>query len=307
VNAVTLPNETDATRNALRTLAPARDRLTTTLFLAALFHGIVILGVTFGTSDSSSNGTPAMEVLLLAEPGANDELNPEAAYLAQRNQRGSGTTMAEVKPGSPAASLLPTNLAGLPNGNGVEWQEALFGTPSVDLVATRSQRSDPSVRRGTDKTAQAGETPLALLYTPPRPVIATTIDKSLVLRGKIVHEVEIAPDTRESRLAPYLDSWKRKVERLGTVKYAMVARQRESQTNPVLEVVIRSDGNIEQIVVRKSSGFKDLDQAAIAILRLASPFDAFPPALSQDFDQLRFAYEWQFVGDKLRGSLKVAD
>jgi len=305
VNVTTTPPSVPS--DAARYLAPARDRLTTTLFLAALFHGIVILGVTFGVPDSDDRGTPAMEVLLLTEPGANDELNPEAAYLAQRHQRGSGTTQAEVKPGSPAASLLPTNLAGLPDGNGVEWHEALFGAPAVDLVASRSTRSDPSVQHGTNTPSQAAETPLALLYTPPSPVIATSVDKSLVLRGKIVHEVEVAPDTRESRIAPYLDSWKRKVERLGTVKYAMIARQRELQGNPVLEVVIRADGSIEQIVVRKSSGHKELDQAALAILKLASPFDAFPPALQADFDQLRFAYEWQFVGDKLRGKVSVQE
>jgi protein TonB len=287
--------------------APARDRLTTTLFLAALFHGIVILGVTFGVADSSDHGTPASEVLLLAEPGANDELNPEAAYLAQRNQRGSGTTQADVKPGSPASSLLPTNLAGLPDGNGVEWHEALSGAPAIDLVVSRSKRSDPSVRHGTDAPSQVAETPLALLYTPPSPVVATTLDKSLVLRGKIVHEVEVAPDTRESRVAPYLDSWRRKVERLGTVKFPTVARQHDKQGNPVLEVVIRSDGSVAQIFVRKSSGYKELDQAAIGILKLASPFDAFPPALRQDFDQLRFAYEWQFVGDSLRGTVKIQE
>ena len=163
------------------------------------------------------------------------------------------------------------------------------------------------MRHGTNAPSQAAETPLALLYTPLSPVIATTIDKSLVLRGKIVHEVEVAPDTRESRIAPYLDGWKRKVERLGTVKYAMVARQHELQGNPVLEVVIRADGSVEQIVVRKSSGHKELDQAALAILKLASPFDAFPPALRQDFDQLRFAYEWQFVGNKLKGSVRVQE
>jgi protein TonB len=305
VNATAIPQSLP-TADA-NTLAPARDRLTTTLFLAALFHGIVILGVTFGVPDSPNHGMPAMEVLLLAEPGANDELNPEAAYLAQRNQRGSGTTQAEVKPGSPAASLLPTNLAGLPDGNGVEWLEALSGAPAIDLVASKSNHSDPSVRHGAPNPSQAAETPLALLYTPPAPVIATSIDKSLVLRGKIVHEVEVAPDTRESRIAPYLDSWKRKVERLGTVKYAMVARQHELQGNPVLEVVIRADGTIEQIVVRKSSGHKELDQAALAILKLASPFDAFPPSLKADFDQLRFAYEWQFVGDRLRGKVSVEE
>jgi protein TonB len=290
-----------------KSIAPARDRLTTTLFLAALFHGIVILGVTFGVPDASDRGMPAVEVLLLTEPGANDELNPEAAYLAQRNQRGSGTTQDEVKPGSPAASLLPTNLAGLPDGNGVEWHESLMGAPAVDLVARRSTRSDPSVRHGANAPSQMAETPLALLYTPPSPVVATSVDKRLVLRGKIVHEVEVAPNTRESRIAPYLDSWKRKVERLGTVKFPMAARQRELQGNPVLEVVIRSDGNVEQIVVRRSSGHQDIDQAALAILHLAAPFDAFPPTLAEDFDQLRFAYEWQFVGDKLRGKVTLGE
>jgi len=300
-------SQSDLPSDAGNALAPARDRLTTTLFLAALFHGIVILGVTFGVNNSPEHGMPAMEVLLLVEPGANDELNPEAAYLAQRNQRGSGTTQAEVKPGSPATSLLPTNLAGLPNGNGVEWREALLGAPAVDLIASRSTRSDPSVRHGVNTPSQAAETPLALLYMPPSPMIATNLDKRLVLRGKIVHEVEVAPNTRESRIAPYLDSWKRKVERLGTVKFPMAARQSELQGNPVLEVVIRSDGSVEQIVVRRSSGHKELDQAALTILKLASPFDAFPPALKQDFDQLRFAYEWQFVGDKLRGTVKLGE
>jgi len=288
-----------------KAFAPVRDRLTTTLFLAALFHGIVILGVTFGLPDSPDGDMPTMEVLLLAEPGANDEINPEAAYLAQRNQRGSGTTQAQVRPGSPASSLLPANLAGLPDGNGTEWQEALLGAPAVDLVASRSTRSDPSVRHGIGDPARVAESPLALLYMPPSPVIATTIDKTLILRGKIVHEIEVAPDTRESRIAPYLDSWKRKVERLGTVKYALLARRADLQGNPVLEVVIRADGSVEQIIVRRSSGHKELDQAALNILKLAAPFDAFPPALKQDFDQLRFAYEWQFVGNKLRGKVTV--
>lgn len=284
-------------------LAPVRDRLTTTLFVAALFHGIVILGITFGLPDAQQSGLPAMEVMLLAEPGVNDEVNPEAAYLAQRNQRGSGTTQAEVKPGSPPSSLLPANLLGIPDGNGVEWREALTGEPTVDLVSAFKNPNQPSVRSGANNAAQIAESPLALLYTPPSPVIATSIDATLTLRGDIIHEIEVAPNTRESRVAPYLDSWKRKVERLGTVKFPMAARQRALHGNPVLEVVIRSDGTIRQIVVRKSSGHKELDQAAIGILRLASPFDPFPPALQEEFNQLRFAYEWQFVGDKLKGSV----
>jgi protein TonB len=64
----------------------------------------------------------------------------------------------------------------------------------------------------------------------------------------------------------------------------------------VLEVAIRADGSLGQIIVRRSSGRKELDQAALSILRLASPFDPFPSDLRKKYDELRFAYEWQFLG-----------
>lgn len=63
----------------------------------------------------------------------------------------------------------------------------------------------------------------------------------------------------------------------------------------MLEVAIRADGRLEDIVVRKSSGRKEVDQAAMSILRLASPFDPFPAEMRKQYDQLRFAYEWQFL------------
>lgn len=292
------------TANPLTALTPARERLTTTLFLAALFHGVLILGITFSTPTSFS-GAPSLEVLLLVDDKSNEELNPEAAYLAQRNQKGSGTTEAAVKPTSPMASLLPTYLAGIADGNGVTWQEARTGNPSIDVVASQSRTKAPSMQHGAREPSREAETPLALFYALPAPVIATSADKALTLRGKITKEVEVAPNTRETKVAPYLDGWKRKVEKLGTLKYPMAARQRELSGNPVLEVVIRSDGTLSQIVVRRSSGHAALDQAAIGILKLASPFDPFPPNLQQDFDQLRFAYEWRFIGERMVGSVKL--
>ena len=33
------------------------------------------------------------------------------------------------------------------------------------------------------------------------------------------------------------------------------------------------------------------------ILILAAPFEAFPEFLHQDYDVLRFAYEWRFTGE----------
>ena len=67
----------------------------------------------------------------------------------------------------------------------------------------------------------------------------------------------------------------------------------------MVEVGIRSDGTLDKAVIRRSSGDPELDQAALAILKLASPFDPFPPELAGQYHVLRFAYEWQFVGGRV--------
>ena len=67
----------------------------------------------------------------------------------------------------------------------------------------------------------------------------------------------------------------------------------------MLEVAINANGEMEDIVVRRSSGHPELDQAALAILKLATPFDPFPSDLRKRHGSIRFAYEWQF----LRGDL----
>ena len=47
--------------------------------------------------------------------------------------------------------------------------------------------------------------------------------------------------------------------------------------------------------MRRSSGYSELDYAAMNIVRLASPFDPFPSAMRDSYPVLRFAYEWQFL------------
>jgi protein TonB len=77
------------------------------------------------------------------------------------------------------------------------------------------------------------------------------------------------------------------------------------KASPVLEVAIESSGTLSKAVIRTSSGYPELDQAALSILKLASPFDPFPPELAKEYRVLRFAYEWQFVGGRASGTLSV--
>src|SRR5262245_45506553 len=78
-------------------VAPSRDRLTTTIFMAALVHGVIIVGITFGGPKSSSGVTRGLEVLIVSNDVPEARKNDDAAYLAQRTQEGSGNTTAMDK------------------------------------------------------------------------------------------------------------------------------------------------------------------------------------------------------------------
>lgn len=290
------PNAAPTPGDGLEGSPPVNDRITTTLFLAALFHGIVILGVTFAVPDSDVRPTPTLEVLLLTGEDTRAADNPTAQYLAQRSQKGSGTTDERVRPANPASSPLPAQQAGVPDGNSTELREAVEGQRAAELLSARSDRSEIDYRSGETRPAQDAQAPIALTATAPRPIATNATDTTLRLRGRQADgSYEIVPNTRESRLAPYLDAWRRKVERLGTLNFPQTARGKSGVGNPVLEVSIKPDGTLGDAVVRRSSGRKDIDQAALSILRLASPFDPFPAPIRKQYSELRFAYEWQFL------------
>jgi periplasmic protein TonB len=109
------------------------------------------------------------------------------------------------------------------------------------------------------------------------------------------------PSTRQSGLAEYLDGWRRRVERIGTANYPTELLGNIDAGRPTLEVVIAANGTLDDIVVRRSSGDKALDQAALKILRLAAPFAPLPDEIRKEYDVLRFAYEWDFAGGAAGG------
>ena len=271
--------------------APVRDRLLMTLFLAALIHGMLILGLTFagsgGGPDSSARG---LDVLLASDELPTAQRNESATYLAQRTQLGSGNTSAPVVAHNQAtAAAPPPNPADAP------------GT-SVTRAAAAAERADDPVLATT-----AARTDIRYFVTPEQPLTTdagaarppASDSGEVQLRGVKRQELWITPDTRESIIAPYLDSWRRRVERVGTLNYPTAAQRAGVQASPVLEVAIQADGRLAKAEIMTSSGYPELDAAALAILKLASPFDPFPPDLAARYHTLRFAYEWQFTGGRV--------
>ena len=97
-------------------IAPTRDRLTTTVFMAALVHGVIIVGVTFGGVKHDAPGAPGLEVLIVSNDVPEARSNASATYLAQRTQLGSGDTHLSEMTRAPRASAEHTARNGRADG-----------------------------------------------------------------------------------------------------------------------------------------------------------------------------------------------
>jgi periplasmic protein TonB len=100
---------------------------------------------------------------------------------------------------------------------------------------------------------------------------------------------------QEYRFAQYVDNWRLKIERVGNLNYPDEARTRKIFGKLQLTVAIKANGEVETVEINRSSGHKVLDQAAIRIVRLAAPFDPFPPNIRADTDILHITRTWTFT------------
>ena len=281
--------------------APVRDRLLTMLFLAALLHGLVIVGLTFNSRASGHDTAPGLQVLLVSDEVPEADRNESATYLAQRTQLGSGNTRESVPPRNPASSVPIPQQDGVPGGDSLTRHGDLAGTQADRLITTTGWTTQVHYLAEAGNAGSSPDQPLLLQEQTANQPGPEDEKGPATLRGPRRDELWITPDTRAATLAPYLDSWRRKVERIGTVNYPVAARTLGVKASPVLEVGIAANGTLAKAVIRRSSGYPELDNAALQILKLASPFDPFPPELAHEYRILRFAYEWQFVGGRMHG------
>jgi len=276
--------------------ASGNDRFTTMLFVAALFHAVLILGISFsdGTPFDSDVSATSMEVVLLTREFEKATDNPDADYLAQQNLAGAGNTAEDdgvrVAYGREAAPPVPG-----PEQDGADMQQQrrdqqntsdqqLFArTPDSAALAEREREAREALDARTGLPGDANS--VELLAAP---------DSRTRVQGARPRELIVSANTRESRIASYLDGWKRRVERVGTMNFPRSAATVPGQRNPVLEVSILASGELRQVLILDTSGNRELDMAAVDILKLASPFDPFPEYLRNDYDALKFSYEWQF-------------
>ncbi|HEK1689879.1 TPA: energy transducer TonB [Pseudomonas putida] len=278
------------------------DRLGFTLFLAALVHLALILGVGF-TVVKPAEIRQTMDITLATFKSENP---PEKAdFQAQANQQGSGTLEKKAVPTTTEiAPFQDSKINKVTPPPAAKPEVKPPPAPQKSAVATQAPKSQKVEPKPKESKPQ------------PKPAATPDFDSSQLssqiasLEAELSNEQQMyakrprihrlnAASTMRDKGAWYKEEWRKKVERVGNLNYPDEARRQQIYGNLRMMVSINRDGSLYEVLVLESSGQAVLDQAAQRIVRLAAPFAPFTGDLAE-YDRLEIIRTWRFArGDRL--------
>ena len=264
---------------------------------SVVLHAIVLFGVTFRPHDLTrlDNASPALEVVLVNSRSATRPLKADA--VAQHNLDGGGNTDLDRRASSP----LPVTR------HDKQTTELTMESRRVKQLEVEAQKLLTQVQSQT-KVESAVSQPDRQAEPNAAPTSADIMSKSLEIARL---EAQISKDwdayqkrprrtfvgarAQEFRFARYIEDWRQKIERVGTLNYPEAAKNQKIYGSLQLTVSIKPDGSVDNIEINRSSGQKVLDEAARRIVQLAAPYAAFPSDIVKDTDILSITRTWTFT------------
>ncbi len=287
----------DALRPAWRwfTAMDVVERMQFALVVSIALHAFVIFCVGFKPFErlKDSDLTAPLEVVLV---NARSKAAPHKAdALAQANLDGGGTTDADRRAKSPLPVVSQDK----------DVSDVSMAARRVEQLEAEKRQLMAQVKSPT-RVETAAPQPKPQAETTPAPNAAELVQKSMEiarLEAQIDKQMDaynkrprrnfVGARTREFRFAQYIEDWRQKVERIGSLNYPEAARGIYGAL--LMTVSIRADGSVEKIEINKSSGKRTLDDAAVRIVQLASPYSPFPADISRDTDVLSITRTWFFT------------
>lgn len=270
------------------------DRLGLTFFLAAIFHGIVILGITFSIAPASQEPqSPTLDVIIVQTQNPSE--NKDARYLAQITQQGGGESAEKVRPRDVFTAPTLATDPGIALQTSAQQMASMNQAAAVQLLHQAS--SDYQIDT-EEKSSEQNEL---------RP--EQQLEQQQVLSARLAEELSaiienqaerpkvkfMNSSTKEFLPARYMRDWINRVERIGNLNYPDQARRDSLSGTLILDVTINAKGELLKTELRRSSGHQILDDAAQRIVKLAAPFPAFPDKLKQEADVIHITRSWEFL------------
>ena len=287
----------------------ADDRLGLTVFFAVVLHSLIILGISFAQPEKKNppEKLPGLEVTLVQSK--TDKTVEEADFLAQATQEGGGNTDEQVRPTSAVEPLVATGQVGevaqltpqtvLPQQMEQSRIQIMTANQSDRRVASEKDQPDLPTEQLDEATAQL------LMVNKEIARQSAEIDIMRQAYASRPKKKFLSAKTKEYKWASYEEGWRKKIERIGTLNFPDSARRSKLSGDVRASVTIRADGSVKEVKITKYSGHKVLDDAVKRIVKMASPYEAFPQALSEEYDEVVIVRTWQFIAGGSGGQLKT--
>jgi len=272
----------------------ATPGITLALALSIAFHALIIYGLALKLPRFPAK-TPEskLEVVLVNSKSARRPMVPDV--LAQANLDGGGNTQGKARARSP---VLPSPHDRPSSDDTDATHRTRRPEPTARELLSRQHPSKPQVHSAPEVATPAAEATLP-------PDFLDRSREQARLEAQISRRMEalearprrefIGASAREYRFARYIDEWREKIQRFGKLYYPEEAKEKNIHGSLQLTVAIRADGSVERVDLRRSSGYKVLDQAALNILQLAAPFARFSDDIRQDTDVIEITRTWTFT------------
>jgi len=262
-----------------------------------MLHALVLFGVTFRPPDLSKLDSiaPPLEVVLVNSKSAHRVMNADA--LAQHNLDGGGNTDLDRRAKSPLPVTRHDKQASqlTLESRRVQQLEQEARKLMTQVRSETRVESSPAQPQPQTETRLAPDSTDLMTRSLEIARLEARISKDWDSYQKRPHRRFIGARAQEYRFARYVDDWRLKVERIGTLNYPQAARDQKMYGSLQLTVSIRADGTVENVEINRSSGQKLLDQAALRIVELGAPYAMFPPDISKDTDILSITRTWNFT------------
>ncbi|TDT44010.1 protein TonB [Halospina denitrificans] len=277
------------------------DRFGFTLFMALVFHGVLILGLGFAPEDPEPTDK-SLDVTMANRPS--EEAPEDADFLAEADQKASGDQqeVQEMTTTERTSVPDPRMAETTPPPSEPEAPETGAATETVTTTgeSERSIREEPEPER-----EQAESDPHESLMERSRNIASLQARLSnqrnqYAKRPRVTRVTSVS--TMQDVGAAYVRSWQETIERTGNLNYPEEARRRGLHGEVRMLVSINADGSLRELEVLQSSGHAILDDAARRIVRQASPFEPFGKRMAEQQDVLEIIRTWSFQRRGLSGS-----
>jgi protein TonB len=271
--------------------APTADRLVLTLFIATALHALVILGVSFKAFDRDpAQNTPTLDITVVTRQKTKPP--EEYDYLAETSQDGAGNTTEKVQPQQETVEQAPPPA---PPQESTPAPTKVLTAVTSNEKAPAPEEPKPEEKAETTSAAELINRSMEML------TLNQQINQTLQAYSSTPKSKFISARTKEYKYASYMRDWVAKVERVGELNYPDEARRQNLSGKLIVQVAVYPDGSVREITIRKPSGYKILDDAAVRIVKLAAPFAPFPDDIKKETDVLYITRTWVFTSGNLKG------